>query len=207
MRLWSTSEASPLYYAILVGNPSRHLTQFAVGWREARFEPWPAALQSGALPWTHLVLGSTDYRIIPAIPCCTWCTWWRTCPRSTWRSRCRAPLGWRTSFLEKTLAFNYYRHIRHLKNAMSISDLDSEEQNWMSWMSDLSDSCGVRLGATFRPEFGRLFTAYATHVNSRYTVERITTLVWFSPSMIISSYSSFGFPIAYLLTFCVLKIK
>ncbi len=90
---------------------------------------------------------------------------------------------------------------------MSVSDLDSEEQNWMSWKSDLSDSRGVRLCATFRPEFGRLFTAYATYVNSRYTVERITTLAWFSPSMNISSYSSFGSPIAYRLIFCVLKIK
>ncbi len=24
-------------------------------------------------------------------PCCTWCTWWQTCLRSIWRSRCRAP--------------------------------------------------------------------------------------------------------------------
>ena len=24
-------------------------------------------------------------------PCCTWYTWWRTCPRSSQRSRCHAP--------------------------------------------------------------------------------------------------------------------
>ena len=38
----------------------------------------------------NTILSLTDW------PSCTWCTWWRTCPRSTWRSRCRAPWGWTT---------------------------------------------------------------------------------------------------------------
>ncbi len=28
---------------------------------------------------------------------CTWCTWWQSCPRNTWRSRCPCRSGWWTT--------------------------------------------------------------------------------------------------------------